>query len=844
MKRVVTLLLAMVMLVAFIPSVSQAAEPLNPQLTGVTLRPSCAGIYFNAELAGDTSDVVAWGVALSTTTMPDKTNMDTRCLYTRTTDLAPGYSVLLADILEQRNSVATNLNHSLILIYGRAYAELSDGTLVFGEGVKLTLKQLLTAINESSDTMDATQQEALASMYGDYIRMLYPWDLTNLHQLYAKGRALNSLDAEALDISVQVLEESSYKGVNLVSRMYQHAFTCSLTSHLTADAPTKLADGSATSTLKAMVVACDELTENRLMTGDVIFAGDNLYFYGDGSLRSLNGSGAPKVNTAETLASITDFTLLRPANGYPSLKRADVTAPKDELTPQQEALISTAKAYWLRGERLQYADTRFVKNGKELGAEFRWQSTVNAPEDCTLTDWGYTNCAAFTYEVYYQTFGYKLPSNMYTTANLANYAAANGMEVFAYNRTAGSTQTEEEQTRVKEEFLSTLQPGDIICIRRENSTGHALLYIGDDQILHSSGSTYTYTGSYGVEAYEASIRRTHVENYFFNPAISSGGDVFTKATKLSIIRPLNVMTSEITENTRNRMENLENIVVEKLSSHVRAQTADHGQTITFTYAMHNIGNKDVTLDVKETIPAELEWVSGGKRSGDTLSWTVTVAAGKRVSVSYTAKVKDSVAYGTEIQSTDSTVGGVTVKCEPITVGKTLTETQQAALIQAYEDAVTNGTELTGLALVNDLYKQATGVENIFADTAHKTVTEGTEGCFVFYTTNATSSVYKLNPDGDYAKLLVPGLYGGYRLWASEFANDRIRLAKEQDLQIGDVLLGRTSSSRSIYLYLGEDIGFINMSTLEPDTVSVPARLERLLAYAYHYAIMRPMQALQ
>ena len=192
---------------------------------------------------------------------------------------------------------------------------------------------------------------------------------------------------------------------------------------------------------------------------------------------------------------------------------------------------------------------------------------------------------------------------------------------------------------------------------------------------------------------------------------------------------------------------------------------------------------------------------------------------------------------------------MTVKCEPITVGKTLNETQQAALIQAYENLAANGTSLTGLDLVNELYKQATGVENIFASTTHKTVTEGTDGCFVYYTKDtSSSSVYKLNPDGAYAKLLVPSLYGGYRLWASEFENDRTRLAKEQDLQIGDVLLGRVSSTasvtRPIYLYLGKEIGFINMSSLTADTVSVANRLERLLAYSYYYAIMRPMQALQ
>ena len=657
--------------------------------------------------------------------------------------------------------------------------------------------------------------------------------------------ALNEVDAAILDTSIRVLENASYQGIDLVHRMYQHAFSCGIQTYIPDDAMTQLAEGTASEELKAMVVACDSLTESALMTGDLLFAGDKLYLYGAGSLRSLNGTGAPKVNTAETLASITDYTLLRPALAMTNMKRSDVNAEKDVLTPQQEALIATAKAYWLRGERLQYADTRFIKNGKAMGAEFRWQSTVNAPEDCTVSDWGYTNCAAFTYEVYYQTFGYKLPDGMYTTANLAANAAANGMEVFAYNRTKGSTQTEAKKAQVKEEFLSTLQPGDIICIRRENGTGHALLYIGDDQIIHSGGLTYNYTGSYGVEAYEASIRRVLVESYFFNPEQTSGGDVFSVATKLSIVRPLKVMTNSVTENTRNRLENLDNIIAEKLPSHVRAQTADKGEEVTFTYALRNIGDKDVTLQVKETIPSQLEWVSGGDRNGNQLTWTVTVPADGRASVSYTAKIRKTVAYGTTIQSTDSTVGGVTVKCEPITVGKTLTEAQQTALVQAFQTAKTNGTSLTGLALVNELYKQAAGVENIFADTAITTVTEGAEGCFRSYKTGSDGkTVFQLNPGGKYAELLVPSLYGGYRLWASEFANDRTRLAREQDLQIGDVLLGRTSSSQVIYLYLGEELGFVSMSTLAQDTVTVAARLERLLAYGNYYAIMRPMQALE
>lgn len=810
----------------------------------MVLRPGCAGVYYKCAITGDTSNVAAWGVAMSTKEMPESLSGD--CLYTRQTDTDTTNGALLTNILQQDNSVTANESNANTPIYGRPYIETKDGQILFGEGVCHNLQQLLTAIDAKATALTDAQTAAVADLYEDYIGITHKWALPNLHNTYAEGLALNSYDAALMDTSIQVLEDATFSGMDLANRFYTHAFTSTtfVKNNVPADAPAQLAAGTATENLQKMVVPCDKVTENNLMPGDILFADDQIYVYGAGSLRSLNGTGAPKVDTAAVLSSDADFTLVRPAIAFEVLGRSNPTAKRDELNEKQAALIATATAYWLRGQRLQYADTRFTTGGSNYDSEFRWQSTVNTPEDCTQTDWGYTNCAAFTYEVYYQTFGYKLPDNMYTTANLAKYASSNGMEVFAYNRAKGSTQTETEKQQVMEEFFSTLQPGDIICIRRENNSGHALLYIGNGEILHSGGGTYTYTGSYGVESYEASVRRVRVENYFFNPAYSTGGDVFAVATKLQIVRPLNVLTSPINENTQNRLDNLDGIVAEKISSHVRAQTADKGETITFTYALHNINSEDVTLKIKETLPSQLEYISGGTREGNQLSWIVSVPAHGRASVSYTAKVKDTVAYGTKIQSTESYVGGVRVKCEPITVGKKLTAVQQSALIDAFNKAKAEGTSLTGLALVNELYKQATGVENVFASTDFATVTRGENGCFKFYMTYSNKSIYQLNPAGSYAKLLVPSLYGGYRLWASEFANDRTRLARVQDLQIGDVLLGKTSSAELVMLYLGEDIGFINMGTLNADTVTTAARLERLLAYGNYYAIMRPMQATQ
>lgn len=842
MKRLFAILLVFALVLPVFPA--KAAEPATVTITSMALRPGCAGVYYQCAISGDTSDVAAWGVAMSTKEMPESLSGD--CLYTRQTGADPTNGTLLTNILRQDNSAAANESNANMPIYGRPYIETKDGQILFGEGVCYNLRQLLTAIDTKAATLTGAQTAAVAALYKDYIGITHKWALPNLHNTYADGLALNAYDAAIMDTSIQVLEDATFSGMNLANRFYTHAFTSTtfVKNNVPADAPAQLAAGTATENLQKMVVPCDNLTENNLMSGDILFADDQIYVYGAGSLRSLNGTGAPKVDTAEVLSSGADFTLVRPAIAFEVLGRSNPTAKRDELTEKQQALVSTATAYWLRGERLQYADTRFTTSGSSYDSEFRWQSTVNTPEDCTQTDWGYTNCAAFTYEVYYQTFGYKLPSNMYTTANLAKHAASNGMEVFAYNRTKGSTQTEAEKQQVMEEFFSTLQPGDIICIRRENNSGHALLYIGNGEILHSGGGTYTYTGSYGVESYEASVRRVRVENYFFNPDYSTGGDVFAVATKLQIVRPLNVITNPINENTQNRMENLEGIVAEKISSHVRAQTADKGETVTFTYALHNLNDKDVTLNIKETLPTQLEHISGGIRQGNQLVWTISVPAHGRADLSYTAKVKDTTSYGTKIQSTESYVGGVRVKCEPITVGKKLTSAQQTALIEAFNKVKSEGTSLTGLALVNALYKQATGVEEVFASTDFAEVTRGDNGCFNYYMTYSNKSIYQLNPAGSYSKLLAPSLYGGYRLWASEFANDRTRLARVQDLQIGDVLLGKTSSAEGVMLYLGEDIGFINMGTLAADTVSTAARLERLLAYGNYYAIMRPMQSQQ
>ena len=266
-----------------------------------------------------------------------------------------------------------------------------------------------------------------------------------------------------------------------------------------------------------------------------------------------------------------------------------------------------------------------------------------------------------------------------------------------------------------------------------------------------------------------------------------------------------------------------------------------GEEMTFTYEIYNTNGEEVTLQVVETLPENTTYLSGAETvEGSTLRWTVTVPGDTRVKVSYKLQVNEKTPYGTKIQSTASTVGGVQVKCPAVQVQRSLTAAEQEKLIQAAQELRTQGNTLTGLKLVNQLYQTATG-KTVFATT---NVTEIAEDIFAKHqmsTEEIPQQLYRFNADSAYGKMVAPTLYGGYRVWSQMWQHQRTSLPRQQDLQVGDVLVGRTSTTWELYLYLGQELGFVNMTTatLEADTLTVPLRLERLLGYGHYFAILRP-----
>lgn len=685
-------------------------------------------------------------------------------------------------------------------------------------------------------------------------------------------RTFNEADQKYIDIALDALKASKFEGLTLAKWIYYVAYSnfssfthaTDIIANLTAFmdgtasvyqfdkvAPTLYGGKKVDGTIPAIKGApTSYVSEDDLIVGDLILVEEDgvgkCYLYASDGLYLLD-VGAERVDTDSVLFGLTStdmYVVVRTSARFVNFTPTDMNKEPDALTDIQKVIVDTAKYYLQRGEWLQYDDTYFAYSNTAIGNESRWEAGLTEVEQRTSQDIGYINCAAFTHDVYWTVFGQALPRGMYTTNSLTTYSGNYNMKMYSYTRNTSDTHTDEEKAKVEREFKEALQPGDIMVILR-GSSGHAMLYIGDGLFIHSSGSSYD--AGNGAETYDATIRYHRVNDYFFNPA-SENGYIFNKITSLCIVRPLNNTSwanYEVTENAQNRVDNLMGITAQKLPSVGKNVSVNPGDEITYTFSIRNDNKFDKTLDITDKLSSYVQYVGGADRiDGNNVYFTVTVPADSTVEVSYTVKVLDNVAYGTVIESKSAKVGGVIHPSYSTTVRRTLTEAEQAALIEAYNELVAEGTALRGLELANELYKMVLGVEKAFDATTLEGVTDGEGGLFTpegLGTLGNGKQAYQIDKESVYYDLLAGGLYGGRAIASKPNENIRTELAKEEYLVVGDILIGRSSSERVIYIYLGGE-SFINLSTFKTDSYTVDGRLERMPSYVYHYVVFRASYA--
>lgn len=672
--------------------------------------------------------------------------------------------------------------------------------------------------------------------------------------------------------AIRAMSDSRFSDFDLASRIYTHAFTNSAKitdtfGDTAEDALQKLNEQTATEDLlKSIVIyggkSADikgvEITKSEALDSDDLYVGDLIIFKnGDSSYLYIKDKES-LVNLANATETVDDdkvyeqieecdlFVVCRPMKIMENYTFITEEPDDLDLTDEQEALIETAESFLMRGDKLQYADTRL---GSGYDTEFRWLPGMNTPEDSTLDKMGFTNCAAFTYDVYFHALGYDLEyqdHKLYTTANLAKYSEDAGMCVYDMVCKTSDEYTEEEKEQIKAEIYSILQPADILVVRRSNGNGHAMLYTGNGNIIHSGGSVYNVNE--GKEVYEATVRRMRFEDYFFDETKSGyifGKDVSAEVLSFTIVRPLLKWDGEIPDQTKNRVENLQGIVAQKNASHNVALTVNRGEEITYKYEIYNTNDYDVTLGIEDAIPENTTYVSGADTvSGDKLLWEVDIPANTRKKFEYKVRVNEDAEYGSVIDGATGTVGGVPTRCADITVNRTLNTEEQNKLTDAFKSF--ENTDLKGLELVNQLYNKAFGGEKVFGTTDFDFVLRGGDGVFFCdpENYNVSGSVYHtVNDSGKYLDMLAPTLYGGRSLKGTKWTV-RTRLAQPHHLVVGDVLMRKTSEEKQIFIYLGDDKFYRIDDGIKTDIVDVKRRLESCLATANCYAVLRPSFAME
>ena len=525
------------------------------------------------------------------------------------------------------------------------------------------------------------------------------------------------------------------------------------------------------------------------------------------------------------------------APSVPAETPTDPTLPPLQLDPRfeslaQEAVVKTALAFLNRGKYIQYDDTRFNPNVQI----YRWEVGLKSPEDYNRQLTGYTNCAAFTYDVYKEALNYDIGA--YTTALLT----AKGTSMRRYTYIPTGKETAEEKAAVEADFRANLEIGDIIVVRyngdREGN-GHAMLYVGKEvlengkDIIHSTGGNYSYKNFSDYTEPGGTVQTMSTNSLFSS---SSGMYVFSKIKSLCLIRPLRTFKGSVPEKTCYRIQNLDGIVAEKLSSHTRGMTVNPGDVMTFHFAVSNKNDTPVTLEIRDCAPSNTTYLTGAEAvTGSILSWKVTVPAKGSVTVGYTVQVNTDAAYGDTVYSDAGTVGGVDVNCPKVYIAKTLTAEQQAAILTAAKEI----TGKTGMALADAIYEKALGIST--GSPSDFAALDNT-----FFQT-FTESQSRLQGTGGSLNMIPAGMFGGRKVVHRPFTTDysrleavRTRLPQASELIAGDIILAvggpdsAAGNGQHLFLYTDGELLVLNTGY----THNANLLLNTLLGYD-RFVVIRP-----
>jgi len=478
-----------------------------------------------------------------------------------------------------------------------------------------------------------------------------------------------------------------------------------------------------------------------------------------------------------------------------------------------------------------------------------------------------------------------------------------------------------------ENWEENLRPGDIIHL-----PGHIVVYAGNGYILEAAGGKIDLENCIDTLEDDGSINAWTVEKFFF-PKFwepKSGYELSRYdpqyESRIAIVRPLNILTIDDGDGDPSNDELNLNFVYDGVdylnwqfefddkvllahsgytiqpSAYTRMDypgmnidrtvninpygTATKGEEITYTVAIYNESNNAAYMAAKEsagvvynglpiteTLPAGVEFVSAGGNYtmiGDTIYWSVDVAAGECESLSYTVRVTGEI--GDEIVCGGGWVGAIPSNTIVNTVGgQKLSDEAIANMIEFYEDEKVNeiSAELADTEFAEYIYNVTAGLDLNIPDAQTLLDTLFTReyiyvsgGMYGVPKSSAKGYLYTLNENTADANnqiwrdMIINGFYGGTWVWSDNFDPDARRTddPRIDYLEPGDIIVNMTLSDSNdelneygrvtacqVLVYLGDG----NFASLDSEEGMSSMQVSDSILSCLNYDVfvaLRPSQA--
>ena len=553
----------------------------------------------------------------------------------------------------------------------------------------------------------------------------------------------------------------------------------------------------------------------------------------------------------------------------------------------QKAIVEVAKQYYYRGKNILYNNNQLYKGTyyfKYLDKDLNVYKTLNiytndesgisnfalkefSPEEATDDNRFYTACSNFTWQVYNEAFYYDFTDtgdgkitgiSAATTANMmSRYRDNTDTNVVPYHHVVSeTTDVEAELNKIK----SALRVGDIVIVRRSDSTGHAMLYIGDNssplekvdgvqpaafiESTHKKGTRegsiyetiYNYSSKLAAYDTHGTIYINNASNWFNSNSgyyLFYSGDT-RHVTEVIIIRPLSLVSDGeecnedfVKEYDKTYSRTKKPGLVASISSSLgRTETVEPGEEITFVITASNKSSESMKIDIYGDVPEYTELISG-----EPVQTEVTLAAGQTLQVSYVVAVEDNEELYRSAITNSSNISGIYLNSLDYLIAGKIDNEKETLL----KYKVSNGEYSNTVDMISDIYRELysyNGFDRFIdednpdkaaADALIKSVLDeydstetinNTEYKFKIY---STANQFAENFDEELNSMAVNRMYGGYlvsNIDVSDF-NGRMVDIRVKDLQPGDILsvisyegtgnkiYDMTSWKENIYLYIGD-----------------------------------------